>query len=648
MKKGKTMTGGKTCPWPLPVLLSYLTVLALTVRLAKQDMSENWVKSLLTAFGGFSVSQLFLFAGLCCFYRYALGYIAKARWTGRDKACVLVPAGLFAAFMVVGCSFEAEGSLELVLGNSLQIVKCLVAWNGYFIAFSVAIAALYTWLPNVRLWRENKGEVPGKGLWGRYLRTLRAHPFRTAFVTLLICYLPCMVLSYPGILMGDGLPMILQVFNLPEWTSNSIVLLDETVRLNGHHPVAYTMLLHLGLMVGKGLFGSYNVGLFLVALLQALAQFAVMSAVIAQLIRLKLRPGVAAGLLAYFAFAPRIQNYTFLVTKDVLAAAALLLFLLFVFRVLAELGGEVQNMAGCAISGVAMCLFRNEGKYIILASLVFMLFLTPKKRRQLAVSCGTALLAAVLFFNVLMPALHITPGSVREMLSVPFQQTARYVRDHGQEVTEEERVAIAAVLDYDSLAKWYDPDISDPVKSSYRKTATTGELVAYFKAWFQMGLKHPGTYVQATINNYYNYFYPGHALANVYDYNWSEDVMEQVDDGMAKVGIQMDLHHPAALAPWRQGYETLREKTFGLPVLSILKSSAAYVWALILLVFYSIKRRNAYAFALLLPLLFILGVCLLGPVNGTYFRYLYGISISLPAVFFFGAYWKRRDSAAAL
>lgn len=639
------MKGQQARRWVFPVLLSYLTVLGLAVRLAAQDMSQNWTKLLLASMGGFSVSQFLLFVSLCYFYRYALSYASDARWTRWDKTCVLIPAGVFAAFMVVGRSFELAGTIDLVLGNSLQMVKSAVTWNGYFIVFSISIALLYTWLSAARMWQGNEPKKPGKGLWGCYMRALDSHPFRTAFLTLLVCYLPYMIMSYPGILMGDAPPMIAQGFNVPEGTSNSVVLLDETVRLNGHHPVAYTMLLHLGLVVGKALFGNYNIGLFLVAQLQAEVQFAVMSAVIAQLVQLRLRPCIVAGLLAYFAFAPRIQNYTFLLTKDVLAASALLLFTLFVFRILGEEGRNAKSMVGCALSGIAMCLFRNEGKYIILASIVFMLFLAPKKRRQLAVPGAAILLATVLFFNVLMPALRITPGSKREMLSVPFQQTARYVRDHGAEVTEEERAAIGAILDYDALAKNYQPELSDKVKGTYNKSATGQELAAYFKVWLQMGLKHPGTYAQATMHNYYSYFYPNPRLAGLYSFDWSEQCMDTANKKMEKHGFALGLHYPEGLSQWRLGYEWLREKTFELPVLSLLKSSAAYVWGLMLLAFYHIKRRGRFSFALALPLLLILGVCMLGPTGGTYFRYLYGISVSLPAVFFLSMALGRRQSS---
>ena len=72
----------------------------------------------------------------------------------------------------------------------------------------------------------------------------------------------------------------------------------------------------------------------------------------------------------------------------------------------------------------------------------------------------------------------------RKCFSLPFQQTARYVKEYGDEISEEEREIIAKVLDYDSLAEIYEPMTADPVKTTYR-SGSAGDLTAYFKVWLK-------------------------------------------------------------------------------------------------------------------------------------------------------------------
>lgn len=89
------------------------------------------------------------------------------------------------------------------------------------------------------------------------------------------------------------------------------------------------------------------------------------------------------------------------------------------------------------------------------------------------------------------------------MFSLPFQQTARYVRDYGTEVTEDEKQAIEKVLDYNSLAEIYSEVTADPVKTTYH-AQNTKELMDYFTVWFRQFLKHPVCYIESFWNqNYY-------------------------------------------------------------------------------------------------------------------------------------------------
>lgn len=107
----------------------------------------------------------------------------------------------------------------------------------------------------------------------------------------------------------------------------------------------------------------------------------------------------------------------------------------------------------------------------------------------------------------LASAAGVEPGSVKEMLSVPFQQTARYLKEYPDDVTSKERKAINKILDYDKLAEIYQPDRSDNVKDTYKNKK--GGLKRYFRqAWLPMFFKHPDAYFEATLENTYGYYYP--------------------------------------------------------------------------------------------------------------------------------------------
>ena len=128
----------------------------------------------------------------------------------------------------------------------------------------------------------------------------------------------------------------------------------------------------------------------------------------------------------------------FVVTKDVLYAASFLFLTTNLYMLLKGKNTgktDIGIITGC----VGMLLFRNDAQYILpLGFALIALIHRPVRKRALALA-GFTLAFGVLVFHCLFPALGITPGSKREMLSVPFQQTARYVRYHANEVTAEEK-----------------------------------------------------------------------------------------------------------------------------------------------------------------------------------------------------------------
>ena len=59
-------------------------------------------------------------------------------------------------------------------------------------------------------------------------------------------------------------------------------------------------------------------------------------------------------------------------------------------------------------------------------------------------------------------------SSMGEMLSVPLQQTARFVKYHEEDVSASDKEIIDSIVDYSILADNYDPRIADPIKGNYR------------------------------------------------------------------------------------------------------------------------------------------------------------------------------------
>ena len=168
-----------------------------------------------------------------------------------------------------------------------------------------------------------------------------------------------------------------------------------------------------------------------------------------------------------------------------------------------------------------------------------------------------------------------------------MQQTARYLKEYPDDVTKEEAKAIDGVMKYDEIADLYNPELSDPVKATYRGGhITMAKLKRYFNAWFSMFLRHPGVYIEATLHNSYGYYYPFHnctAQSSYRFYTVNEPLIEESD------------YHQIFSAETRNQLKRYADLWSQIPGLAQICNAGTYTWIVILLLgkesWYWLPRR---------------------------------------------------------
>lgn len=553
-----------------------------------------------------------------------------------EKIAIIALSLLFSCFLLLGHAFYKENSWEMIIANKELSIIAFVAMG--IMLFSL-IDTIWTKTDNHDLPTVNW--IPKLKLVKKWYQKFEKTPGLVSFLTLLILYIPYYITFYPGIFMGDTPDIIAQGFNLPESTSGYLYLINPEITLNQHHPVIHTLFLHACIVAGHTLFQSWSIGIFLYSMIQAISFFAAYAYVIRTLDDLKISKKWQVLALLYFIISPRVQNYVFLISKDTFYIAFLLCYLCHLIFVIK---GDFQKkqMIWLMAIGIGMITLRNDAKYLIVVSSIITACLCKQKTIKivsLIMACSTICFSSI-YGSILTNQFQLTSPSKREMLSVPFQQTARYVRDLPEEVTEEEKSSIKRILNYEDLADIYDPERSDTVKSTFNEQATTEDLKSYFYTWFTMFLKHPEIYIQATINNYYDYFYPFGRLAGRYTTAYSAENMGVVEQLCSSIDFTVSRNEPfhAVRTLLFESYDFL----FYIPILSLMLTPAAYTWTLIFYYTYYMVKREKERVAFLTIFIISLLICLVGPCNGWYFRYLMPIHVCLPAAILFTQALPRR------
>lgn len=544
-------------------------------------------------------------------FTYLLGKIKRTKLHYTKWILVV----LFSFFMTLGNSFEKNDSWNLVFGNLTMFIISIVSFIGYFILFKNMFYLLDGYLGKLK-----DNEKINTKRFGKILIKLDEQPFATSLIILIIFWLIYMIAFYPIILSPDPSFQIKQFFNVPTKYADYVLRPVSDVYMTNHHPVMHTLLLGGFIKLGR-VFGSDNLGLFMYSIMQTLVLAATLAYSIKFLKDNEVSEKKRLVVLLIYALVPMFPFYAMSGVKDTLYTSFILLYVMFIFNFVKNKRDDkltIKEVVLITLNLLLIMLFRNNGLYVVALSFPLLILFSKKNlvKTLLIFICSVGIYLG--YSKVILPHYGIASGSVREALSIPFQQTARYVKKHDKDLSENDKKVIDKVLGYDDLASRYKPRISDPVKNEYNKYATSEDLKEYFKVWGNGLLKHPGTYVEATMNNVYGYFYPNDTnwyIYNKYDKRITEDNL--VD------------YHYNKLGPLRSVLAGYGIAFPYIPIIGLLSNIGFSTWLLLIMGAYFIEKKKDKYLLVLMPLYVSLLICVASPVN-TYFRYAMPYVFAIP------------------
>lgn len=429
------------------------------------------------------------------------------------------------------------------------------------------------------------------------------------FAGLLLCWLPWFLYDFPGVMSPDSISQFSQATGLKGYSD--------------HHPVMHTLLISLCYKVGFGLTGSTNAGIACYTIVQML----LLSLIETGCLSLLAQKGVSRRLLVlWFLFWGLVPyNGIFAVTmwKDVLFSAFMLLYVMELFVLLSakQLSWKKhwKLLAGLALSGWLVCMFRSNGLYVFLFMLPFTLIAFRKNLKLMGGLQILVLALALLVKGPVYDAWDVEKPHFTESLSIPLQQVACVV-SNGRELTEDQKESINQIVDISLIPDYYNPVISDPIKALvlYNNADYLEEHKGeYFRLWLQIGLQHPGDYVQAFIDQTKGYWFPAPATLRTNEGISPNEIglsWPKILRGMVPVKIS----------------EILLKLPDILPVYGILWSIGAFTWLLLFLTVFQFLYGKKEYLLLYLPFIGVILTLLIATPVASDIRYAYSVLLGMP------------------
>lgn len=521
--------------------------------------------------------------------------------------------------LLLAHSYNKINSWDLVFGNKTALVFTLFRMIGFSIPIFTAFTLVLSKDESKLLLKKTPERINFKKQFLKYAAII------------LILWIPYMILLAPGCFTADAKDEMAQLLGNKDfsWTQKSIILLDENVIINNHHPLLYTLILKVFMDFGKAI-SSYAVSFEILCILQAILLASTFSYALVVMEKRGCGKMLKNGSLAFFALNPLFPIYAMTVVKDTVFCALFVFVAVELFEMLVFEKPDIKRCACLFVTLILFMLARNNSVYLMAGVFVLLIFVFFKNKKRVErtriLKIGATVLSAILVFqvgiiNILYPMLKITPGSRREILSIPAMQTARYIKEYKDEISPEEEAIILKVFgkekDLDDIVRTYNPQHADSTKNRYNKYVTDEEFKDYIKVWLNGLKKHPDCYIEAFLNLQYPYVsFEG---INFKAYHTVDYKITDVLEGFEEYSGNKN---------YRKIVSTLLNFCELTPVTKVFIETATYTWVFLFILIYIIKNKCYKSLAVNAIVFLNYLICFAGPVP--YMRYAIPMACLVP------------------
>lgn len=501
---------------------------------------------------------------------------------------------LYALFILMGKAIKNTGTIDILFSSLKKSLINIIFFLLLTSLFYIIIIFLFSKLDKKKNNKTNK----------LYDLIFSNNSFSKLFIIFFILGLPIVIIYFPGPLQWDGLRQLNYYFDLIPWTN--------------HHPAFSTLVMGLFMKLGR-LFGSDTLGVFFFNITEYILSCMTFAYMLTFMHKYKAPRWLIIFSFCFFGLNPiwQLNGYTFI--KDTIFYLALCIFAIKII----EYYENKKVLPSLLLSALVLFLFRNNGFHIVLITFIVLFFAMKNKRKVNGLIIILIVITNIAYGQVLKLS-GISKGNIHEALSVPLQQTARYLKYY--EVTSEEEKVLEKLFDRSikELQESYVPEISDPIKYSFEVSGKE-ELLSYFKIWFNGLCTHPKVYVDAFLENYYGYVYP---------------FRKEYKDGLAYFTIEdnpkvdlggFNVSMISSFAPARNAFEKSLTTIRNIPIIELLFNTGTYSWILLFFLAYALHQRKYQTFIVCMPTIIMFIFLFLSPVNA-YVRYMNPIIVTLPIV----------------
>lgn len=411
-----------------------------------------------------------------------------------------------ALFSLFSCLYALATVLPLYALGTLNATLLVFAFAGIAVGAFIVLSCGYKvieLLPGLR-----RCTAQAQALCEQSGKRTTRRLFLVSFTVLEAAFLFALLSNYPGLCSPDSNMILNQVLG-----QTGYELDNRYEGLSNAHPVFYTFCVWI-VFKATSIFGSESLSLFAFMFIQITFVAAVLSWSIVWLEKTGARKGYLAVALCFLALSPIVACHVIILWKDVPFAATLLALVLHLAALPPDRKLSRKQVAVLLLLLLAVSLLRNNGYYVALFTVAY-LVIARKNIRWQAAFCAICLVA---FMSVLQgpvfSALSISKGHFAESVGIPLQQLGATISSGGF-VSNDDQEFLNQVLPLEEWAQNYDPSTSNPLKQSenFNDGFLDSHKSEFLGVWLHCAIHNKQAYLKAWILETYGYWQPGYTTS---------------------------------------------------------------------------------------------------------------------------------------
>lgn len=417
---------------------------------------------------------LFFFVLFYFFFKYNIN-LNKIQ-----KKYSLVTSIILSLMLSIGSIVSIYTNEVTTIFNFKNVVLVIVCFIGLLILLYKIFGILFSKVGGIKLTEKHK--------------KMKIKTFLLIVSVIFIGDLLYFIRFYPAIMTPDSYYVI--------HYANNFILSD-------FHTFGHTWFFGIFFHLGKLIFSSLNKAVAFSIIIQMFCMSTIFATAIKYFYNKGLNKKICILITLFFALNPLHTHYSITLWRDVMFGGTFVIILICLYEFVSSKEKIKISYIILFIVGVfVMLFFRNNGIYVYLFSIPFIIVFMKNKRIMMSI---LTISIACFYFVIKGPVFdyfNISKTTSVEAFSIPLQQIARVVAT-GKKVNDNDEEYLRILFkDYDTIYKEYKPYISDSIKRLTNNDILSQNKSDFLKTYFHLSVKYPSIYFEAYFSQTLGYWYP--------------------------------------------------------------------------------------------------------------------------------------------